>query len=152
MTIAIDEQVDALRALLVARADVSWEQLADLNHDELDDGHEVVISAAFYELVRRRFFKDGEPAGDAEIIDFVAEARARTTDAAERIDPEVAEIAINSVLGKLPLDAYDHVDDNVGFRAKSLLVAIMVGDEDFSKAELDAFLTKVRELAEESPR
>lgn len=152
MTIAIDQQVAGLHALLAERADESRYQLADLGHDELNAGYTAVISAAFFELARRRFSKDGEPAGDAEIIDFVAEARGRTTGAAETIDPEVAEIAINVVLGKLPPDAYDHVADDAGFRAKSLLVAIMVADEDFGKAELDAFMTRVRSLTEDAPR
>ncbi|TMR03685.1 hypothetical protein ETD83_10170 [Actinomadura soli] len=152
MTIAIDKQVSALRAQLAGRADENRRLLGELSHEELNVGYAAVISAAFFELARRRFIKDGKPASDVEIIEFVAEARGRTTDAAEIIDPAVAEIAINYVLGKLPLDAYDDVDDNVGFRVKSLLVAVMVADEDFSEAELDAFMTKVRELTLDSLR
>lgn len=152
MTVAIDKQVEALHALLAGRADENRRLLGRLSHEELNVGYAAVISAAFFELARRRFIKAGKPAGDAEVIEFVADARGRTENAAEIIDPEVAEIAINYVLGKLPLDAYDAVDDNTGFRVKSLLVAIMVADEGFGEAELETFMTKVRSLTEESLR
>lgn len=149
---AIDKQVTALHALLAGRTDENRRILGELSHEELNVGYAAVISAAFFELARRRFIKDGRSASDAEVIEFVAEARGRTKNAAEIIDPEVAEVAINYVIGKLPLDAYDSVNDNVGFRVKSLLVAMMVADEDFSGVELDVFMAKVKGLAEESLR
>ncbi|RFS86551.1 hypothetical protein D0T12_08270 [Actinomadura spongiicola] len=152
MMVDIDKQVAALHALLAGRTDENRRILHALSHEELNVGYAAVVSAAFFELARRRFIKDGKPAGDAEVIAFVADARGRTSDAAEIIDPEVAEVAINFVLGKLPLDAYDNVDDNAAFRAKGLLVGIMVADEDLSEAELDAFMLKVRGLTEESLR
>lgn len=152
MTVAIDRQVAALHALLAGRVEENRRLLGELSHEELNVGYAAVISAAFFELARRRFIRDGEPADNAEVIAFVADARTRTEDAADIIDPAVAETAINYVLGKLPLDAYDGVDGNVGFQVKSLLVAIMVADEDFGDDGLDAFMTKVRGLTEESLR
>ncbi|MEU8802130.1 hypothetical protein [Spirillospora sp. NPDC048819] len=150
MMVTIDKQLSALHALFSGRFEENRRLLSQLSSEELNVGYAAVISAAFFEITRRRFIRDGKPAGDDEIIEFVAEARGRTADAVDIIDPEVAEIAINFVLGKLPLDAYKAVDDNVGFRTKSLLVAIMVADEDFSESELDAFMAKVRGLTVES--
>lgn len=148
--IALDKQVTALHALLARRFDESQRILRELSPEEVNVGYAAVISAVFFELTRRRFIRNGEPASDAEVIDFVAEARGRTGEAVEVIDPQIAELAINFVLGKLPLDAYDDIDDSVAFRIKSLLVAIMAADEDFSDSELDAFMARVRRLAEES--
>lgn len=148
----IDKQAAALHALLARRFDENQRLLGQLSAEEVNVGYAAVISAAFFELVRRRFIRDGKPASDAEVIEFVAEARGRTGEAVDIIDPQTAEIATNFVLGKLPLDAYDSVNDNVAFRTKSLLVAIMAADEDFGDSELDAFMAKVRDLAEESLR
>lgn len=148
----IDKQVTALHALLAGRFDESQRLLRNLSPEEVNVGYAAVISAAFFELTQRRFIRDGKPASDAEVIDFVAEARSRTEEAVKVIDPQIAELAINFVLGKLPLDAYDDVDDNIAFRLKSLLVAIMAADENFSDSKLDAFMVRVRALTEESLR
>ncbi|MFG2085980.1 hypothetical protein [Spirillospora sp. NPDC048824] len=149
---AIDKQVAALHALLARRYEENQRLLGQLSAKEVNVGYAAVISAAFFELAQRRFIRNGKPASDAEVIEFVAEARGRTQEAVEIIDPQVAEIATNFVLGKLPLDAYDGVDDNVAFRTKSLLVAIMAADEDFGDSELNSFMARVRDLTEESLR
>jgi hypothetical protein len=126
--------------------------LRQLDRSQADVGYSALISAAFFEAARRRFIRNGKPADDAEVIDYIATVRGRSDDAADVIVPDLAERLTNYVLGKLPYDANQDIDPNVAIRIKTLLLAGLVGDEELSGPELDAFMTKARDLAEESLR
>lgn len=151
MTIT-DNQVAALHAQLAGRFDEYRRLLSDMTKEEANVGFAALVAAGFFEAIRRRFIRDGEPASDAEVIEFVADSRGRTTNAAKIIVPDIAELIINLSLGKLPIDAKEGIDDNVSFKIKTLLLALLIADEDFSEVELEDFLVNVRELAEESLR
>lgn len=151
MTIT-DNQVAALQAQLSGRFDEYQRLLNAMSKEEANLGYAALVGAAFFSAVRRRFIVDEKPASDAEIIEFVAEARGRTPNAAEIIEPDVAELLINLSIGKAPLEARKNLDDNISIRIKALLLAMLVADEEFSEAELEEFLAEARELGEESLR
>ncbi|WUI01501.1 hypothetical protein OHR68_06675 [Spirillospora sp. NBC_00431] len=149
MTIT-DEQVALLQAQLAGRVDEYRRLLDQIDKERANVGYDALVSAGFFEAARRRFITDGKPAGDAEVVQYVADVRRRTDSSADKIDPDIAERSINFVLGKLPFGANDDIDGNAGFQVKLLLLAAFVGEEQFNDAELDTFMARVRELAEES--
>ncbi|WP_157430362.1 hypothetical protein [Actinomadura macra] len=147
-----DDQVATLRAQLAGRPAKHHRQVRRPDPSEAGAGYSALISAAFFEAARRRFVRNGWPAEDGEVADFVASARGRSKRAIDVIVPGVAERVINHAIGKLPLEANDDIDPNVATRVKTLLLAALVGDEQFSDAKLDRFMTRARELADESLR
>jgi len=149
MTIT-DDQVAALQAQLSGRFDEYQRLLNSMSKEEANLGYATLVQAAFFNAVRRRFIRNGRPASDIDVIEFVADARGRTPNAAEIIVPDIAELLINLTIGKAPLEANKDLDDNVSFRIKALLLTMLVTDENFSEAELEEFMAEARELGEES--
>jgi len=124
--------------------------LAQMDSVQETEGFDALVTAAFFQAVQRRFATDEGPVGDAEVVKFIVAARKRTRNAAEIVPPDVGELLINLALGKVPEGAKKDVDDNVSFRAKVFLLQVLVGDEGFSDAELESFLSEAREAAEEA--
>lgn len=145
-----DQQVDALRAQLTGRMDDFRRLIGQMSSKAETDGFDALVTAAFFEAVHRRFLGKGTPVDDDEVIEFVVAARKRSDNAPEIVPPDVGELLINLALGKAPLDAKKSVDDNTSFKAKMFLLQVLVGDEVFTEAELEAFLTKVRQMAQET--
>lgn len=145
-----DNQTAALQAQLAGRFDEYKQMLNDMSKEEADVGYATLVAAAFFNAVRQRFIVDGKAAGDVEVIEFVRDARGRTTNATEIIVPDIAELLINLSIGKVSPEAKKDVDDNASFKIKALLLTMLIADENFSEAELAAFIAEARELAEES--
>lgn len=143
-----DDQVAALRAQLEGRYDEHRQILQRLDRAEDNVAYNALVSAAFFDLARDRFVRDGKAVDNAEIIEFVAHTRERVPDVADDIDPNIAERLILFVIGKLPLDANDDIKGNVAFVTKLLLLGALIHDADPSESELDAFMAKVRRMAE----
>ncbi|MFG2085007.1 hypothetical protein [Spirillospora sp. NPDC048824] len=145
-----DRQVAMLRAQLTGRM-TDFQQLVNrMDSKQETDSFDALVTAAFFEAVHRRFMDAGKPAGDAEVIEFVVAARKRSENAPDIVPPDVGEMIINLALGKLPLDANRNVDNNTSFKAKIFLLQVLVGDEEFTEPELEEFLARIREMAEEN--
>lgn len=141
-----DEQVATLRAQLQGDIDEHRRLLRRLDPDEANVGYAALIAGAFIEAAERRFISDGEPADASEIIDFVARVRENDDDSPDVINPRVAEGMLLSLLGKGEMvDA----DEETKLGHQIVLLAALVGEEKFTEAELDAFLSSARSLADE---
>ncbi|TDB91602.1 hypothetical protein E1264_01225 [Actinomadura sp. KC216] len=147
--IVTDDQVAALRAQLAGDVDEHRRLLSQLDPKAANVGYVALITAAFLEAVRRRFVKDGKPADDDEIIEFVASVRERGEDLPRAIDPTVAETLIKIALEKLPPDGRDDISGEVSNGHKIVLLAGLTADARLTPAELDAFLARAREYVEE---
>jgi hypothetical protein len=133
-----DEQVAALRAQLAGKADEYqrlWEQL---DRETARIGYPALITGAFFEAVERRF---GKASTTSDVIKFVSDARSRSDELGEKIDPRTAERIILAVYTD---EEIDDLSANSVIRTQMLLLAALVADEQFDDVELDEFLAKAR--------
>jgi hypothetical protein len=65
--------------------------------------------------------------------------------AADAVDPRVAERLIREVLGE---GSTDDIDSRTSSTTKLFLLAALTADADLSSGELNEFMTKVRKMAE----
>jgi hypothetical protein len=137
-----DHQVAALRALLAGNFDEHRKLLARLRLDADREGYSALVTAGFFEAADRRF-ADGHTA--AEIAGFVAWARATTDDAADKIDPRIAERLIRGVFED---ENMHDVGGQTLMETQLLLLAALVSEARFTDSELDAFMVGSRKLAE----
>jgi len=144
-----DQMARALYAQLARQWDDHKRLMDQLSKEEVNGPYVQLITAAFFEAVQRRFVKDDRPAGDDEVVDYVASARARSEDAAETIDPILAENQINVALQKAEPGVMDGVDNNTAFENQVFLLNLLVSDADYTPDELDEFVARSRDLAEE---
>lgn len=139
-----DEQVATLRAYL-AQDFEEYHRLRDQLDEQELNGYAALLTGGFFEAVDRRFVADGTSAEDAEVIEFVADVRARFDEDGETLDPRIAERLIWHSLGK---GSIADIDDTVRGSAQMILLAALSLDERFDDAELDAFLATARGLGE----
>jgi hypothetical protein len=141
-----DKQVAALHAQLAGRPPEEHLRLFN-DLDQSDNaGYAALLAAGLFEAVQRRFVKNGESADRSEVIDFIAAARARSDDAPDAINPDVAEQMIMHALGK---GSFAGIDDGTVLRHQIILLAALVGQENYDDAELDAFMNQIRTDADE---
>jgi hypothetical protein len=141
-TVISDDQVAALRALLVENF-AEYEHLA--NHFERTNawsGFNYLIAAAFYEAVYRKF---GKGCTIPEIIRFVADERARIEDPEADFDARVAERLILAALGN---DSVEGIDERMKGHAQVSLLLAMVTGVGLDDADLDEFLRAARKVAD----
>lgn len=136
-----DDQVIALRALLVDDPDLHREAYSRFNRPGGRAGYVVLMTAAFFEAVERRFAGTGTP---SDVIDFVADVRSRSDRLAEAIDPSDAERLIRSCLTD---ENVDDLNDETRIRTMMGLLGGLVADEQFDAEGLNAFLADARKLA-----
>ena len=72
--------------------------------------------------------------------------RSRSPQAADQVDPMIAE---RLILGVFTDESLDDVDPRASFEAQLLLMVAIVGDEHLDDAGLDAFLAEARKLADQ---
>jgi hypothetical protein len=137
-----DQQVAALRAMLTGDAEENKRLVSQFDRGAEGAGYSALVNAGFFEAVDRRFGKDSTPAG---IIEYVADVRSRSDAIAAKLDPAVAERLIRSVISD---ETTDDVDSKTSARGKLFLLTAIVADEQFSPAELDQFLARVRKMAD----
>ena len=141
-----DKQVAALHAQLAGRPPEEHLRLFN-DLDQADNiGYSALLAAGLFEAVQRRFVKNGEPADRPEVIGFVAAARARTDDAPDAINPDVAEKIIMHALGQGSIAG---IDDGTILRHQIILLAALVGQEKYDETELNAFMNQIRTDADE---
>ncbi|MES9543696.1 hypothetical protein [Actinomadura sp. NPDC000600] len=141
-----DEQVAALYAQLAGRP--PEEHLRLFNELDQNDnvGYAALLAAGLFEAIQRRFVKDGEIADRSEIIEFVAQARAKGNESLEAINPGVAEQIILHALGKASLSG---IDDQTVLGHQIVLLSALVGRANYSEAELNDFMAQIRADADE---
>jgi transposase len=137
-----DHQVATLRAMLAGNRAEHEQLVAQLDRECDNLGYSALVTAAFIRAVSRRF---GKKSVDVEVIEFVADARARSDELAEAVDPRVAERLIRKVATG---DSTDDIDATTSATAKLLLLAVLIADERLDGAELDEFLSNARKLAD----
>jgi hypothetical protein len=138
-----DDQVAALRALLVDDLDRHRQLFGQLDRAEARKGYPALVTAAFGEAVERRFGQRYQP---AEIVTFVADVRTRSDRLAAELDPDAAERVINAVLGHASIR---DLDREAVTRAKLVLLAALVADARLDDAGLDELLAAARKLADQ---
>ena len=138
-----DDQVAALRALLVDDMDRHRQLFGQLDRGEARKGYPALVTAAFGVGVERRFGQRYQP---ADIVTFVAEVRSRSDRLARELDPDVAERVVNAVLGH---GTSRDLDKEAVTRAKLVLLAGLVADAQLDDAGLDDFLAAARKLADQ---
>lgn len=139
-----DDQVTALRAYLADDLDQHRQLYARLDTPAARNGYAMLLAAAFFEAVNRRFAAGG---GAADVIEFVADVRSRSAALAEAVNPRAAERVIRAAL--TDEDIAD-LDDTVKGGLYVVLLAALTGDEGLSAAGLDEFLAEARKLADRS--
>jgi len=138
-----DAQVATLRAQLAGRVDEHLHLLGQIESAPDRQAYSALVVASFCEAVERRFGQDSDA---SEVVDFVADVRATSEAATRKIDPRTAERLIKAVYT-------DEDVSDVGADQKKdlyvLLLPALIGDEQFSGAELDEFLGHSRHLADQ---
>ncbi|MES9605083.1 hypothetical protein [Actinomadura sp. NPDC000929] len=141
-----DHQVATLRALLKGEGE-EHKRLADqLTPDEANSEYAALVAGAFIEAVERRFLINGNAAKESEVIDFVANVRQTDDEMANVIDPQIAEGLILFLLRK---GEKVNADKNKVFGHQMVLLTFLVGQAQYTDAELDAFLVEARHLADQ---
>jgi hypothetical protein len=107
------------------------------------DGWSEFLGAGFVVAVERRFNQATDP---AEVIRFVAEARAEFKASGSDFTPEAAEKMINSVLDRASAEG---VDTQTVVQVEIVVIRKVLRDANLSDAELDAFLTETAQLSAE---
>jgi hypothetical protein len=136
-----DEQAATLRAYLTGDPDRYAELHARLDRGQDATAYTALIIAAFFEAVDRRFAKNGTT---GDVIDFVAGLRARSDRLGQEIDPQTAERLIRAALTD---EDISDLTDQVKGRVYPVVLTALVADEHLDDAQLDAFLTEARQLA-----
>ncbi len=130
----LDTSVAALRAFLIKDIDTARHLRGELDADGRR-AYAVLLGTAFSRAVNRRF---AEYHTKANIIEFVAEARARYTRTGETVGAEDAERVIRAALGE------DHLIDTLDWRsigaAQTAVLFALVHEDDGSPEEVDALL------------
>jgi hypothetical protein len=137
-----DEQVATLRAHLAGDAEEYQRLWKRLDRDAAKVGYMALLAAAFFEAVDRRFAKDGTV---ADVIEFVAEVRARLGDNADEIDPGVAERLIKDALGD---GTTEGLDEETIVATKVMLLTALISDMQLDGLRLDEFMATSRELGD----
>jgi hypothetical protein len=114
-----------------------------LNEESGWDGWSEFLTSAFLVAVERRFDEATDP---AEVIRFVAEARAEFTASGSDFDPAGAEAMINSVLGRASAAG---VDTQTVVQVEIVLIRKLLRDSNLTDAELHAFLAEAEQISAE---
>lgn len=145
MTIT-DKQVNVLRAQLTGQHDEHLRLVRELEPDEANRQYAALVAGAFIVAVERRFIRDGNFADESEVIDFVAQVRAKNADMPDAIDPQLAESLILHLLEK---GSVKEADADIKFGHQLVLLAALAGEEQLSGDELAAFISEARSIAED---
>jgi hypothetical protein len=137
-----DHQIATLRALLAGDFDEHSRLRGLLDRDADREGYSALIAAGFFLAADRRFARSHTK---ADITEFVAAARATSPDAAEQIDPRLAERMIRGVFDD---DDMHDVPGQTLVETQVMLLAALVSEAWPGAAELDAFLADTRKLAD----
>lgn len=114
-----------------------------LNDESGWDGWSEFLGAAFVVAAERRFDETTDP---ADVIRFVADARAEFSPSGSDFDPADAEKMINSMLGRATAS---DVDTRSVVQVEIVLVRKLLQDSNLTAAELDVFLAEAEQFGVE---
>ena len=134
-----DDEVAALRAHLQGNQALQQEL-----YERVTPAYSTLVTAAFLEAVNRRF---GGRDSAAEVIEYVADVRARSPKLGQQIDPHAAERVIRRVLADV--DVSD-ISSRVKGQIYITFLVAMVSDAEYDDDQLDAFLTVARKAADDA--
>ena len=137
------DQVATLRAYLAGDFDSHQRLFGQLDRTAAQTGYMALLTAAFFEAVDRRFAKNGTT---ADVIEFVADVRARHLKDADEIDQRAAERLILAIFTD---EEIDDIDSETKVSTQIILLFALIADEGFDGAGLDEFLAEARKLADE---
>jgi len=138
-----DEQVAVLRAHLSGDTE-EYKRLRNmLDREAAKVGYPSLIAAAFFKAVNRHF--DKEHTSAADVVEFVANVRARFDETGEDVNPQAAEAMIRTALGEEVDGDFD--DGTIADAQLTVLTAIILG-EQLTGEDLDGFLADARKLAD----
>jgi hypothetical protein len=141
-TTDLDRSIAVIRALLAEDFDTYRHLNAELGASA-NKMFAVVLGTAFTEAASRRF---GNEPSIAEIVEFVADARASYSRTGEQVTAEDAEHMIRAALGE------DHLIDTMDGRAmgaaQTAMLFALVHENGTSPDEVDRLLTTAAEQAE----
>jgi hypothetical protein len=137
-----DEQVAALRAQLADDVEEHRRLLAGLDLDSGGRAYIALIDAAFFEAAERRF---GTGSTMADVIEYVADVRARSQRVADGVDARTAEQLVRKVFSDSP---GEKLDSKAALTAKQVLLSALIADEHLDDAGLDTVLADARKLAD----
>jgi hypothetical protein len=138
-----DEVVAPLRAQLARDYDEHQRLFARLDPAAQRSGYRALGSAAFVVAVQRRF---GAEANRSDVIEFVGSARARGSEVADQVDPEIAERVIMAFYTGQSLD---DIDPRTSWEHQMILMAAIIAGEHLDDDGLDSFLDEARKLADQ---
>ena len=137
-----EEQIAALRAQLAGDYGEHKRLLGLLDRSGGLRGYVALVEAGFFEAVDRRF---GSTTTPADVVRLVGDLRSRFDGADSEIDPRAAEKLILKVLGR---GSVEDLDGATIRRTQTLLLPLLVADEQLDEAGLDQFLAQARKLAD----
>lgn len=135
------ESVAILRTFLKGDIEQHQRLVDQLDSQAAKAGYSMLLGAAFFTAVERRFAKNGT---DADVVDFVGDVRARSARLGDSIDPRTAERLIRAVYTD---EDIDDIDGKTFLGTQFILLAALVIDERLDDQGLDQFLAKARTLA-----
>jgi hypothetical protein len=138
-----DQQAATLRAQLAGNLEEHKRLLAGLATEADRRGYSALLTAAFYNAVDLRFTRDSSL---DDVIEFVADVRARSERVRDALDPRIAERVL---LAAFTSDNLDDLDSSELTKTKMFLLAAIIADQHLDDAGLDAFLGKARAFADE---
>jgi hypothetical protein len=137
------DQVATLRAYLAGDFDSHKRLFGQLDRTAAQAGYTALLTAAFFEAVDRRFAQSGTP---ADVVEFVADIRARHLKDADEIDPRAAERLILAILTD---EEVDDLDTSTKVSTQVILLYALISDARLDEPGLDGFLAEARKLADE---
>jgi hypothetical protein len=144
-----DKQMAALKALLSGRPEehgLLLDEIAATEGPDAGERYSLLIGAAAFEAIEKRFIRDGKYVSRNEVVAYVASVRSRTEGAADTLHPRLTE---RIILAALDQENIDDIDTETVVTTQHLLLAALVGDEQYSEEDLDAFLALVKRTADE---
>ena len=142
-TPALDHSVAALRALLTGDFDTFRRLHAELRPAG-NVAFSVALTSAFIHAVDQHF---GESPSPADVINFVAEARARYQTTAQRETADDAEQAIRTALGEDRL--FNGMSGRAIGAAQTAMLFALVQEDGLSPSGIDTLLARAAEKADE---
>lgn len=140
-----DEMLKTIRVLLSGDGKEFRRRNAALDRSsEASRAYTALILASFVDVVERNFTPQ---ISRDQIIDYVADVRSRSPEAADSIEPDAAERLIAMVFDD-DVDI-DDLDNATRVRIEGVLLYALISDEGLDDAAIGRFLEGARKLADE---
>jgi hypothetical protein len=140
----MDEEVAALRAHLQGNQALQQELYKRITTSAAKTRYSTLLATAFFEAVSRRF---GRRDSAAEVIEYVADVRARAPELGQQVDPDAAERLIRRVL--TDVDVSD-ISDRMRGQILIIFLVALISDAEYDDEQLEAFLAEARKAADDA--